>query len=169
MISFRCVSAAVGEGLHSRSGPRPPGLLSPRKRGNRRGGRGRGIGPQPGRGLGTMPIAPHFLFIEHLRCGGQIRVAKKGQEVVSWGVGLCVAVAPPRTASLAPKQVSGSVGLSEGMKRRGWPLGGYVHGPLLRVRAQHGSPPRPTSQRLLTPPGPGVACPGRLRSRPGSL
>lgn len=40
------------------------------------------------RGLGTMPVAPHFPFIDHLRCvGGQIGVAEKGQEVVSWGRG----------------------------------------------------------------------------------
>lgn len=39
---------------------------------------------------------------------------RRDRKAFPGGVGLCVAVAPPRTASLGPKQVSGSVGLSEG-------------------------------------------------------
>lgn len=72
------------------------------------------------------------------------------------GVGLCVAAAPPRTASLGRKQVLGSVGFSVGMKRLGWPSGAAYVVPC-RV-CEHGSPPCPTSQGLLTPPGDRVWC-----------
>lgn len=83
------------------------------------------------------------------------------------GVGLCVAAAPPRTASLGRKQVLGSVGFSVGMKRLGWPSGA-AYGPLSRVWSRFPALPH-VSGATHSPRGPGVVCPGKLRSHAGSL
>lgn len=113
---------------------------------------------EPGRGLGAMPIAPHFLFTDRLRCGGRIRVAK-GQEVISWGCGAVWRVAPPCMASRGLEQVSGGVGLPVGMQWHGWQGSqGAMYVVPLRVRAQHRSSPCPTSPRLPSPPVDQVRC-----------
>lgn len=71
---------------------------------------------------GPCPLLPTFCFIDHLRYwgGGRIGVAKKGQEVISWGCGAVCGRRLFPAVLRGLKQVLGGLELSVGMKWRGW-------------------------------------------------